>query len=51
MIKLLESNGFKFKREGANHDIYYRDGAIQPVPRHREINEALAKEIIKRHGL
>lgn len=50
-IKLLEKNGWKFKREGANHIIYEKDGEIEKVPRHREINEKLAKGLIKKLGL
>lgn len=26
LIKLLERNGWKFKRHGADHDIYVKDG-------------------------
>ncbi len=37
-------------RHGSRHD-WYRNpstGMSQPVPRHREINEILAKRILKR---
>ena len=51
LIKLLESNGWTFERHGANHDVYYKDGKIEMVPRHKEISENLAKAIIKRRGL
>ncbi len=36
-------------RHGAKHDIYHnpRTGRSEPVPRHREINELLAKKILK----
>jgi mRNA interferase HicA len=51
LIKLLEKNGFKFVRKGANHDIYQRENKIEPVERHREIPERLAQKIIKRNGL
>ena len=50
-IKLLERNGWKFKRHGASHDIYAKDGERESVPRHREIDEDLANSIIKRRGL
>lgn len=50
LIKKLEAVGFKFKRYGADHDIYERDGAIEKVPRHREINERLAKSILRKWG-
>lgn len=50
-IKLLERNGWTFKREGANHTVYERNGKIEEVPRHREINDRLAKNKIKELGL
>lgn len=50
-IKLLEQNGWKFKRNGGNHDIYVKDGQREAVPRHNEIDEMLARAIIKRRGL
>ena len=48
LIKKLEAIGFEFKRHGADHDIYERNGATEKIPRHREINEKLAKAIIKK---
>ena len=50
-IELLERNGWKFKRHGSNHDIYTKGVEMESVPRHREIDEDLAKAIIKRRGL
>ena len=50
-IELLERNGWKFKRHGSNHDIYPKGGERESVPRHTEIDEDLAKAIIKRRGL
>ena len=51
LIKLLEKNGWTFKRHGANHDIYVKDGERESVVRHREMDEELAKDIIKRRNL
>ena len=51
LIELLERNGWKFKRHGANHDIYVKDGQRESVVRHRETDEELAKAIIKGGGL
>lgn len=31
LIKLLEKNGWTFKRHGANHDIYVKDGERESV--------------------
>ena len=37
LIELLERNGWKFKRHGANHDM--KDGQRESVVRHRETDE------------
>lgn len=50
-LKLFSNNGWWILREGANHIILTNGKDIEPVPRHREINEQLAKAIIKRRGL
>jgi len=49
LIKKIEKMGCKFIRHGGRHDWYQNpDTKIsQPIPRHREINENLAKHIIK----
>lgn len=51
LVRLLERNGWKLKRNGGCHDIYMKDGIRESVPRHREIDEDLAKAIISRRGL
>lgn len=51
LIKLLESNGWKFKRHGSNHDVYVKDNERESIVRHRETDERLAQAIIKRRGL
>jgi len=51
LIKLLEQNGWVLKRHGDKHDIYTNGKDREPIPRHSEINEILAKAIIKRRGL
>lgn len=45
----LEQAGCVLLRHGARHDIYHnpKSGRSQPVPRHREINELLARKILK----
>lgn len=48
LIKQLEELGFKFDRHGGNHDIYVRDNDIEKIPRHKEINEILAKAILRK---
>lgn len=49
--KLLKKNGWFFLRSGGGHDIYTNGQEIEPIPRHSEVNEQLAKAIIKRRGL
>lgn len=51
LIKLLEKNGWTFCEHGGNHDIYIKDNKKEMIPRHKEINEMLAKSIIKRNNL
>jgi len=49
LIKELESMGCVFIRHGRKHDWYQNPNTkvSQPVPRHREVNEYLAKHITK----
>lgn len=51
LIKKLEDGGFIFDRHGSSHDIYVRENTKETIPRHREIDERLAKAILKRNGL
>lgn len=51
LIDLLIKNGWKFKRHGANHDIYIKGKERESIVRHKETDEELAKAIIKRRGL
>lgn len=49
LISTLEQAGCILLRHGGRHDIYHnlKTGRSQPIPRHKEINEMLAKKIIK----
>lgn len=51
LVNKLKKAGFEFKREGTNHEVYQRNNDIEYVPRHREINDTLAKSILKKWGL
>ncbi|MDR2616044.1 MAG: type II toxin-antitoxin system HicA family toxin [Oscillospiraceae bacterium] len=51
LVKILERNGWRLKRNGANHDIYTDGKHSEPIERHNEIPEILAQKIIKRRGL
>ena len=51
LVMKLENGGFVFERHGGNHDIYSNGNVKETIPRHNEINERLAKAILKRNGL
>ena len=51
LIKELEDAGFLFERHGGNHDIYRRGNDIEKTPRHKEINENLARIILRKWKL
>ena len=49
LIKKITSFGCELVRHSGRHDLYInsKTGKKQPVPRHDEIDEHLAKHIIK----
>lgn len=49
LIRKILAKGCVLVRHGSNHDLYKNPltGKKQPIPRHREIDEHLAKHIIK----
>lgn len=52
LIQVLERTGCEPVRHGANHD-WYRNpntGVAQAVPRHRDVNDRPARQIIKKLG-
>lgn len=51
LIKLFERNGWNLLREGGNHTVYTNGEKNEVIPRHSEINERLAKALIKKHNL
>ena len=51
LIKLLIKNGWYLKEHGSNHDKYTNGINVEVIPRHSDINENLAKTIIRRRGL
>jgi hypothetical protein len=52
LIRKIEDMGCIFIRHGRRHDWYQNPNTkvSQPVPRHREITDSLAKYIIKMLG-
>ena len=51
LIRTLEKNGWYLLRNGSNHDIYTNGIKTEPIPRHKEIRERLALQILKRAGI
>lgn len=49
LVRRLEQAGCELIRHGARHDWYAnkRTGMAQAVPRHREVNELLARKILR----
>ena len=49
LVAKLGKAGCVLLRSGGKHDIYHnpKTSLSEPVPRHREINEFLAKKILK----
>lgn len=50
LISKIGNRGYWVLRSGGGHDIYTNGKKIIAIPRHREINEMLAKKIIKEAG-
>ena len=51
LIKLFEQKGWMLAREGGNHSVYTNGKEVEASPRHNEVNERLAKALIKKHNL
>ncbi|HEX9453366.1 MAG TPA: type II toxin-antitoxin system HicA family toxin [Candidatus Binatia bacterium] len=49
LLRHLERHGAEFLREGSNHSVYVnrKSGRVSTVPRHREVNDYLARKICK----
>lgn len=46
--KELRELGWYLLRQGSNHEIWTNGEITEPIPRHREISEILAKKILKK---
>lgn len=44
----LKEFGWWFHRHGGNHDIWTNGELTEAIPRHAEINEILAKKIVRK---
>jgi predicted RNA binding protein YcfA (HicA-like mRNA interferase family) len=49
LIRHLEGHGCVFVREGGSHTVYVNPlrGKVSTIPRHREINDFLARKICR----
>ena len=49
LIRHLETHGCVFLREGGSHTVYVNrlSGKVSTIPRHREINDFLARKICR----
>ena len=49
LIRHLETHGCVFLREGGSHTVYVNRlrGKVSTIPRHREINDFLARKICR----
>ena len=49
LVRHLEANGCELLREGGSHTVYLNPQArkVSTVPRHREINDFLARKICR----
>ena len=46
--KVLRELGWRFLRRGGKHDLWTDGDRQEPIPRHAEINEQLARAILRR---
>lgn len=46
--RALQRLGWRFLRHGARHDVWTDGERQEPIPRHTEINENLARAILRR---
>jgi predicted RNA binding protein YcfA (HicA-like mRNA interferase family) len=53
LVRKLEQAGCSLVRHGGRHDWYHNPstGSSQPVPRHREVKDLLAKHILRKLGV
>jgi predicted RNA binding protein YcfA (HicA-like mRNA interferase family) len=49
LIRYIEKNGCEFLREGGDHTVYVnrKEKKVSTIPRHREIDEYLARRICR----
>ena len=48
LVNRIKECGYVLLRHGSCHDLYSNGKRIETIPRHKDINEILARAIIKR---
>lgn len=53
LLAHLHAYGCRLLREGSRHSVYWnpRDGKVSTVPRHREVDDFLARKICRDLGI
>ncbi|MFI5352146.1 MAG: type II toxin-antitoxin system HicA family toxin [Candidatus Binatales bacterium] len=53
LVRYLERHGCELLREGGNHSVYVNraERKVSMIPRHREINDFLARKICRDLGV
>jgi mRNA interferase HicA len=53
LVRHLERHGCRLLREGSNHTLYFNpeQRKVTTIPRHREINDYLARKICRDLGV
>ncbi|GAA3192272.1 type II toxin-antitoxin system HicA family toxin [Lentilactobacillus kefiri] len=51
LLKLFTHGGWYLYRHGGNHDIWTNGKDKEVIPRHPDINEFLARDLIRKHHL
>ena len=51
LLNRFFKHGWRTLREGGNHLVLTNGADIDVIPRHKEVNEKLAKALIRRWGL
>ncbi|MCT2881361.1 type II toxin-antitoxin system HicA family toxin [Lentilactobacillus buchneri] len=51
LLQLFERHGWYLYRHGGNHDIWTNGKEKEIIPRHPNINEWLARDLIRKHQL
>ena len=51
LLKRFFKKGWRILREGGNHTILTNGTDMEAIPRHKEVDEQLAKALIRRRNL